>query len=255
MDSLQHDHGPEEPSPIDRLDPRVRLVSMAIWIALAAWLNEPAALGALLVAAVFLASAFGSGARRLFSRLGPLTLALLPAWIVLPLIGPESDLVRVGPVNLHSSGLVSAAILQARACSILSVVIFHQGNTPWNQWVWAAGRLGTPAALLNLLTITLRYLPILSTEARRTMTAARARGFESRVSGPAYTGLAAIAGSGLVRSYYRSERLVRSMAARGYEGRFHLLEARATGGADLIFILISLATAIILIFFGLRVIA
>jgi len=238
-----HDHAmvpdPAYPSLMDRLDARARLVSIVIWTGVSAWLSDPLALSIALVTAVIMTPAVSINAAHLFSRLGSLTLALIPAWIVLPLIGMGGEELRAGPLHISSSGLLFASLLQARACTIVAVVILHQGHTPWNRWVWAAGKLGVPASLLNLMTITLRYLPILSEESQRTTTAARARGFEASAGNRGYTVLASIIGAGAARSYYRSERLYRAMVSRGYEGRFYPLMINEVNYMDYLFIVLS----------------
>ena len=245
-----HHHSQRRPrhSPLDRLDPRVRLVSMAVWVGVAAWLSHTSLLSILLVLAVMVGAL--SGATRLFERLGIVTIALLPAWVMLPLFGMDAPIYSAGPVHVHGSGLLAASVLQARACIIVSVVIGHQGITPWNRWVWAAGKLGVPASLLNLFTITLRYLPLIGAETRRTSTAARARGFEAGADLRSYGVLASMAGSGMVRSYLRSERLYRAMLSRGYRGVFHPLKTESVDSVDIVFAGLSLCLAAALIIFA-----
>ncbi|MFO8055714.1 MAG: energy-coupling factor transporter transmembrane protein EcfT [bacterium] len=221
---------------IDRIDPRARLVSVVVWVGVAAWINHPYALSAAMVLALILAAASGAGFKWVLSRAGYLTIAVLPAWIVLPLMGPDNDTLAAGPIELHASGLQAAALLQAKATTILVAVLGHQGQTPWNRWVWAAHKLGVPPRLLALLTFTLRYLPLLSEEGKRTYTAAIARGFQPKAGTRGYSGLAALAGAGLVRSYYRSERVNRALSARGYQGRFYSLRGERAKAKDVLFL-------------------
>ncbi len=247
-----HEHGRHQAesktAPIDRIDPRVRLVSMLIWIVLAAWLNRFHALSIALLLCLAPAALSVVQLKRTLSRVGYLTLAVLPAWIVLPLMGPPHDVMAgAGPVKLHATGLLAAALLQAKATAILAAVMGHQGNTPWNRWVWAAHKLGAPARLLAMLTFTLRYLPLLSEEGKRTHTAALARGFRRKPGRQGYYGLAALAGAGLVRSYYRSERVNRALSARGFQGTLYPLRAERAEGKDAWFIMISTVSACVII--------
>lgn len=234
---------------VDRPDPRGRLVSIVIWVGVCAWLSDPLSLSIVLVAAIVIALAARIGASRLFSRLGSVTVTLIPAWIILPLIDGRGD-PGAGPFSFHASGLLSASLLQARALAIVAVVILHQGTTPWNRWIWAAGKLGAPASFLSLATITLRYLPLLTEEGQRTMTAARARGFEVGFDSRGYGVLASLAGAGVVRSYYRSEGLHRAMLSRGYEGRFYPILTRRSGAIEYLFVAVSVVTALALVLFA-----
>lgn len=254
MDNIHgHDHEltslSSASSMADRLDPRCRLISIVIWVGVCAWLSDPLSLSIVLVAAIVIALAGGIGASRLFSRLGSLTVTLIPAWIILPLIG-AGDGPGAGPFSFHASGLLSASLLQARACAIVGVVLVHQGHTPWNRWVWAAGKLGVPASFLGLATITLRYLPLLAEEGQRTVTAARARGFEARLDSRGFGVLASMAGAGVVRSYYRSEGLHRAMLSRGYEGRFYPIMMRRAGAIEYLFVALSAVAALVLVLFA-----
>jgi len=228
-----------EPAFPDQVDERARLVSMILWIALAAWMSDLAVVSIAL--SLMIALALAAGPRAILIRIGALTAALLPAWIVLPLFGPGEKLVELGPAAIYREGVLAACLLQARASLVIAAVTFHAGRTPWNRWVWAAGRLGAPASLLSLMTVTLRYLPVLSGEARRLTTAARARGFEPSARPRGYRTLAAMLGWGFVRSWLRSERLWRAMLSRGYSGGFnHMGEKR---GAGVLFLAVSSALA------------
>ncbi len=237
-------HGHVEDAAIDRIDPRFRIVSIVIWVGLAAWLNNFYALSAALLLCMLPAAFSGPGFKRVLERTGYLTLAVIPAWLVLPLMGGGAEVAAAGPFKLHASGLLAASLLQLKASTILIAVLGHQGRTSWNRWVWAAHKLGVPARLLVLLTFTLRYLPLLSEESKRTYTAALARGFHPGTNLKGYRGLAALAGAGLVRSYYRSERVSRALSARGYQGRFFPLRDFRAGAADVLFLLSSAGAAV-----------
>jgi len=240
-------HGPEHEVAIDRIDPRFRIVSIFIWVGTAAWLNNFYALSAALLCCILPAAFSGPGLKRVLERTGYLTLAVMPAWLLLPLMGGGIEVAAAGPFKLHASGLLAASLLQLKASTILIAVLGHQGRTPWNRWVWAAHKLLVPARLLALLTFTLRYLPLLSEESKRTYTAAVARGFHARANLKGYRGLAALAGAGLVRSYYRSERVGRALSARGYQGRFFLLRDTRAGAAEAFFLLSSGGAAVAII--------
>ncbi len=246
LGSHSHDHshfpGERRPLVIDRVHPSCRLASACAWIALAAVCRDAWILSMIMAVWTLLALAFGPAPGQTLSRMGGLALALLPAWAILPLFGDGEGFELMG-LGFHFSGLSSAAALQAKSTAILAMVLFHGGDTPWNKWVWGARKIGAPRSLVSLFTFTLRYMPLLAEEGKRTMTAARARGFDGGFGTRGYAGYASIIGSGLVRSYHRSERVTRALQARSFGGDYHVLSEPDLGKADLGFTIVSIALA------------
>jgi cobalt/nickel transport system permease protein len=92
-------------------------------------------------------------------------------------------------------------------------VALLMATTPLHQVLAAAGRLGAPRLVLDVMHFTWRYLGVISEQAARMRTAALARGAEKSFSVSAATLASLFTGS-----YARAERIHRAMLARGAGG-------------------------------------
>src|SRR5262249_325713 len=83
--------------------------------------------------------------------------------------------------------------------------------------------------------LTYRYLFLLADELGRLRTALRVRGYRNRPNLHSYRTVGHVAGTLLVRSYERAERVGQAMRCRGFDGRFRSLAAARTRATDVIF--------------------
>jgi cobalt/nickel transport system permease protein len=86
-------------------------------------------------------------------------------------------------------------------------------------------RLGVPALFLELMVLAYRHIFILLESARQIRQAQSARlGYATGAN--AWRALAALGGSLLVRTTWRSRQIHQALLARGYEGELRCLEAQ-----------------------------
>src|SRR5437868_4244073 len=99
----------------------------------------------------------------------------------------------------------------------------------------AAALRTLPAALLGLggaLVLTYRYTFLLAEELGRLRIALRVRGYRNRANLHSYRTIGHVAGTLLVRSHERAERVGQAMRCRGFDGRFRSLTAFRTRWPD-----------------------
>jgi cobalt/nickel transport system permease protein len=107
-----------------------------------------------------------------------------------------------------------ALLVTARSyVSIFAAVLFSH-TTPIPVWTAALEMWGVPATFILILQFVHRYLFVISDEARRMRTAARARG------GFRFAAATGALGVLFARSWRRSEAIHQAMLARGFRGRF-----------------------------------
>ena len=114
-------------------------------------------------------------------------------------------------------GEVRAAALTLKAGVALLAMGAFAATTPEPEAFGTLRWYRVPAALVQLIAFSLRYLRVLEAEAGRMLRARAARGGGGCLGGRASVA-GAIVGSLFVRGYERAERVVLAMEARGYRG-------------------------------------
>jgi cobalt/nickel transport system permease protein len=91
-----------------------------------------------------------------------------------------------------------------------------------------------PGLLIQLTLLTHRYVFLLMEEFGRLRTALRVRGFRNRADLHSYRTIGQVAGTLLVRSHERSERVAQAMLCRGFDGEFRSLHNFRTTWVDVL---------------------
>jgi cobalt/nickel transport system permease protein len=174
-------------------------------------------------------------AKRLWLRLGLLSLVLFPFAALLPFFQGGAAPWWV---------LVSEFYLKALALVTLALIIVE--TAPLDTTLKAAHALGIPSLPLHLLMMAYRYIFVLSQELNRMRIAIRVRGFRPKLSSHTYETTAHVAGTLFVRGYERAETVGQAMRCRGFAGKFHSLAQFSTRLADIVFFALILASCAIL---------
>ncbi len=136
---------------------------------------------------------------------------------LLPVIG-AGPRVEVAGLTLSQEGLLGAWNIVAKATLGVASSLLLVGTTPPRDLILGLDRLRCPRALTQIATFMLRYLDVVTAEARRMRTARLSRGDDPRFLWQA-RGFAAGLGTLFVRSYERGERVWLAMRSRGWQGR------------------------------------
>lgn len=239
---------PRPDSSLARLDPRWKLAALVLaTLATAALTQLPAA--ALALAGALLLAAWARLPPRWFlARLGNLLPFLILIGVVFPLAvrdgGPGF---HWGPCHLSLHGLRLAGLLAAKAVAIVTLMMVLLATAPLTVTLHAAHRLRLPGLFVHLSLLTYRYLFLLAQELGRLRIALRVRGYRNRANWHSYRTIGHVAGTLLVRSSERAERVGQAMRCRGFEGRFRsLVEFRTTAADVAVFALIAAIALMIL---------
>lgn len=222
-------------SPVERIDPRARIVGAAAFSVLVAVAERFPTLALALAAAVAAAllSRLRPGAA--LARLASLNGFMLLLAIVLPWSVRGAPLVDVGPLAYSREGLALAAAVALKGNAIVLMLMALVGTLDVAILGHALEHLYVPEKLTHLLLFTVRYLEILDRQYRQLAAAMRVRGFRPRMDAHTYRAYGYLVGMLLVRSLDRSERVLAAMKCRGFRGRFYLLDHFHFGAADLRF--------------------
>jgi cobalt/nickel transport system permease protein len=203
-------------APLQRLDPRVKLIATAAFVVVVVatpmgWWSALAAEGLILA---FLIGLSGVPPRTLAAR-----------WLgFLVLFGFLSLMVAPARPERATYGLpvVAATLLVKDSLAFLATLLLVQ-VTPFRKILTAMRRLGAPIVLVSTLQFMYRYLFVLTEELDRMVAARRARTFRrsGRLDWGLLTGLIGVL---FLRSFERGERVHAAMLARGWDGTVHTLD-------------------------------
>jgi cobalt/nickel transport system permease protein len=220
-------------SPIHALDPRVKILTLLIFLIVLATTAANAVLPLTIYASLLLAG-------MLIAGLPPGTL-LFRALAVLPFSLTFGLISWLAGDSLRAIGLIEKSYLSSVA--VLLVV----GTTPLPRLLSGLESLGTPRLLVLVAQFLHRYLFVISEQAQHMRLAAAARqgkpGVRRRSRFRAAAGALAVL---FAHSYYRAEGINRAMLARGFSGRFPLLRPLRLKLADGLF-LIAIAAFLVLV--------
>lgn len=234
----RHDcrHVGEHASPVDRIDPRARILAAAGFSVVVALLaNHFPALTAAMVVAVLVALLGRPSPFVVLHRLGLFNLFVLLLLVVLPISAEGPPLFALGPVNFSTQGFLLAAKIALKGNAIILALIVLLGTLETTVLGHALSHLYVPDKLTHLLLLTVRYLDVLHREYLRLAAAMKVRGFRPRMNRHTYRAYGYLVGMLLVRSFDRSERVLAAMKCRGFRGRFYLLDHFAFSRRDLPF--------------------
>jgi cobalt/nickel transport system permease protein len=231
-------------SPIHRLDPRVKVV-LALLFILTVSLTPFAAFGtygllwAVVMAAVLLAHV-GPG---YVVRRSMVALPFALAAVTLPFTIPGEPLWVLplwGGLTLSVEGTARFVSILVKSWISVQMAILLVTVTPFSDLLWGLRALHVPQPLIAIVGFMYRYLFVLADEVLRMVRARAARSatLPGRRSGGSlwWRGKVAgrMAGSLMIRSFERSERIYSAMLARGYRGEMHVLAPPRLERADFI---------------------
>lgn len=155
---------------------------------------------------------------------------------------------ELGPLALTISaeGLRRFLTIAVGAWLSVQVALLLAFTTPFHDLVDALRELRLPRVLVAIVSFMYRYLAVLADEASRMLRARDARSADPTGRGGGSIRLRAtvtgrLVGGLFLRAYERSERIYAAMQARGFEGEFRHLGARALTRTELRWFAVALA--------------
>ncbi len=224
---------------LQRLDPRVKLVSLLAFIVVAALSTRLAVLAVLLATAVVLAAASRLGLARFAARAW-LFIPLFTAAIMLPatlsIVSPGRAVLTLwshgapfwplpATIAVTAPGLLAFVRLVLRVTTVVSFAVLLTLTTPWADLLKAMRAVGVPRGFAFVLAVAYRYV---FTLVRMVQDMALAR--TSRLVGPVATGedrrfLGATVATVFGKSQATSEQVYLAMVSRGYRGEARTLRS------------------------------
>lgn len=222
-------------APLDRLDPRGRIVAATVFCLLGTAVMRWEALLLALGGTVVAAGLAGFRARTILARLAPLNLFMLLVALVVPFTTPGTPIAAVGSWEYSREGLRLAAAVALKGNAMVLAIMALVASMDPIVLGHALHHLGVPEKLVHLMLFSVRYFDVLRRQYLRLAAAVKVRGFRPRMNRHTYRTYGYLVGMLLVRSLDRSERIVAAMKCRGFRGRFYVLDHFAFSRRDLAF--------------------
>lgn len=229
--------GAADPSlnPIDRIDPRVRVLAAMAFAIVTVGLSEMAALLAALTTSLALLGLSRLPVRQTLRRMAAMDGFIIFMLVMLPFTTPGTPMITVWGFPASWEGLWHAVEIALTANAVVLALLTLVGTMEPVTLGHALHRLRCPETLVHLLLFTIRYIDVLRSEYLRLRTAMKLRGFRLRSNWHTYRSIGYLIGMVLVRAIERSERILGAMKCRGFNGRLPLLDGLALGAADAVF--------------------
>jgi len=219
-------------SPLESLDPRVKLVATVAFSVITAVANRfPVLLMALALGAGLMVVARVT-ASDVIRRLTPVNLLMLFLWLFLPLTYPGESIQSIGPFTVTREGVLYAARLTVKSNAIMMALIVLVTSTPVFTLGHAMHELGIPQKFVHLFLFTYRYIHVLYREYLRMANSLKIRNFRPGTNWHTYRTFSYMVGMLLVRSVDRADRVHRAMVCRGFNGRLYSLREFKFTGRD-----------------------
>jgi cobalt/nickel transport system permease protein len=204
-------------SPLHRWEPRHKLVGLTLLIFSFSFVQDLRLLPAMLLVTLALYTASRLPWAFLRTRLRYPGFFILIMAILLPLFSGSTVILRLGPLALRQEGCLDLLLLLVKFFSILTLSLALFATAPFLTTIKAIRALGLSPLLADMTLLSYRYLFEIGDDLGRMQTAMGLRGFHAqRLDRRTLNTLASLAGSMLVRSYERSERIYQAMVLRGY---------------------------------------
>jgi cobalt/nickel transport system permease protein len=226
---------------LQRLDPRVKLVSLLGLLLVTAFVRHVPVLLAMYGLTLALAAASGLRLGFFVKRVW-LFIPVFTGIVVLPaafsFVTPGQVVVPLWhwhghPVGLTRQGLVAAVLIVSRVATSISLVVLLTLTTPWTRLLAALRALAVPRVFVLVVGMAYRYLFLLLNSVTDMFLARKARTVVGEVDAQAGRRfLSAAAGTLFGRSYALSEEVHQAMVARGYRGDARTLDRFSLAALD-----------------------
>lgn len=231
-------------SPIDQLLPTTRLVATLAVLVFTTIVRGPMVLGAALAAAIGLVLLARLPWADLRHRLLHLEGFMIVLLALLPFTVPGRPVFELGPIVATSEGLVRAltVVVKVNICALTVFALL--GSLDPVRIGQATETLGVPSKFVKLFLFTVRYVSVFRDETNRLAEAMRARAFRPRSNLHTWRTFGNLAGTMVVRSLERAQRVDEAMRCRGFAGSMPTVPAGPVKHYDVAFATIFLCTIV-----------
>lgn len=242
---------------LQRIDPRVKLVSLFGLLIVTALIRNIPVLVFMYAATVLLAVASALPVGFFVKRVW-LFIPIFTGIVVLPamfsFITPGNVVIPFGhwhgqPVGITQQGLTTAGLIVIRVATSVSLVVLMTLTTPWTRLLAALRALFIPRIFILIIGMAYRYIFLLLNSVTDMYTSRKARsvGNDQGDYREGQRFVSAVGGALFAKAHALSEEVHMAMVSRGYRGDAKTLESTGVGVIDVAFAAGCFAVAILVL--------
>jgi len=233
IDATEQGHGKGH---VRNLDPRGRIVAVAIFAVAVVAMNQLLALSFALGFSFVLMMEAGLPPLRTMKRVAAMDGFIILMILMLPFTMPGDEIFSIWGLSASQQGLDHAIRIGLKANAIVLMTMTLLGTLEPVTLGHALYRLKLPEKLVLLLLFTVRYIDVIHEEYQSLRKAMRVRCFQSKANLHSYQSFGYLIGMMLVRSMERSERIMQAMKCRGFSGRLEIIDVLKFQPKDALFL-------------------
>jgi cobalt/nickel transport system permease protein len=184
-------------------------------------------------------------------RLRWVTLFVFAMSVVLIFTIPGKPVYTFGFLTISEEGVLRAFLIFLKAFSVILLIFPMLATMKFVTFIKALEKLRIPNKLVQIITLTYRYIFVFLNETQRTLRSVESRGYGRKMSLLNMRIIGNIIGMLLVRSYERGQHVYDAMVSRGYDGRIGSLRKFEMNSRDWLKAFMILAIAVLLHFVAL----
>lgn len=218
---------------LEGMDPRVRILAAFGFAILVVSLNDLKIITLALVVAFLHMIAARLPVVSTLKKIAAMDSFIIFLIVILPFTttGETAFTIFGFAASVEGIHLAAEIILTANAAMMMTLALISTMEA--NTFGQALARLKVPVMLVQLLFFMVRYIEVLNQERLRMRQAMRTRGFVPRNTLHTYRSFGFMVGMMLIRSLERSERIMKAMKCRGFDGRLHMIDDMRMGRVDM----------------------
>jgi len=226
------------PPPVQRLDPRLRIVAAVVYAVVCVSLSSVWLLTATLLGSAALMLAARLPLAKTLRRVVAMDTFIIAMIAFLPFTMDGTPMFSLFGFPASYEGLIRATEIALTANAVVMALLALVGSMEEVTFGQALHGLKVPPNLVHLMLFTVRYIDVLRQEYQRLRQAMKCRGFRPGTNSHTYRTFGYLVGMMVIRAMERSERILDSMKCRGFTGQLPMLARHSMTGYDLAFALV-----------------
>lgn len=221
-------------SSVQRWDPRIKILSLGIFIFVVALLKTIPVAVASLIIAIMIIIITNIPLHFIANSIKVIVVFLAPFFFMLPFTYPGESAFHIIGIPFAWEGFRLSVLIFTKAAAIVLTTNAIFGSSRFDVSMIALQNLKCPKVLVQMILFTYRYIFVFIDEIKRMEKAMRSKGF---VMGPNMNTLRTMGnfvGALLIRSFERTSRVYSAMLSKGYEGELHSMVRFKAHGKDFV---------------------
>ncbi len=221
-------------SSVQRWDPRIKILSLVLFIFITALLKTiPVAAISLLIATMIIIITkipfhFVANSIKI------IIIFLAPFFLMLPFSYPGEAAFHVIWFPFAWEGFRLSVLIFTKAAAIVLTTNAIFGSARFDVSMIALQNLKCPKVLVQMILFTYRYIFVFIDEIKRMEKAMRSKGFVMGANMNTLRTMGNFVGALLIRSFERTSRVYSAMLSKGYEGELHSMVRFKAHGKDFV---------------------